>query len=206
MRRSKKWSPSLAQLDVYEELLKEQNKVRREILRRRVKIERERKGQRLPDLVIPKRAKIKKLKTYRFKSFREYQSKVRELKRLYGRGIASYYKYTLKNNFLEAYRNMIQGAMESEGNYRTSYEPETMGGYYSKEQIEEAGDIGKYMRLYNQYLAMPSEKFQDMYDRGYIVPIRYIYQEMISGTKSQSVSFLEEQKEEFRIYNSLYGK
>ena len=204
MRR--KWSPSLKQLDLYDELLREQNKVRREILRRRVKLERELKGRRLPDLVVPKHAKIKKLKNYRFKSFKEYQSKVRELKRLYGHGILSFYKSSYKDNVLEVYRNMIKGALESEGIYYNNYEPETLGGYYSKEQIESAGDIGKYMRLYNQLRSMPVEKFVDMYERGYIVPLRYIYQEMISGTKSQSVSFLEEQKEEIRIYNSIYGK
>ena len=206
MKRRRKWFPSLAQLETYESLLNEQNKVRRAILRKRAKVERETKGRRtIPDLVVPKKAKIKKLKTYRFKSYRDYQAKIRELKRMFGRGLESYYKETYKKNILEAYRDMIRVAMEENGQYYSDFEPRGRGGYYSKEQIEEAGEIGKYMKLYNQFVNMTPSKFQDMYDRGYITELRYIYAEMIGGgMKSRGISFLEEQKENIAIYNKIY--
>lgn len=202
----KKWSPSLEQLETYANLLKERNKVRRKILRNRLKEESyKRKGVTLPDLVVPKYVRIKKnIRLYRFKDYREYRTKIKELKRVYGQGIESYYKETYKRNILEGWRNAIETAMKENG-YIGDFDkikPESHG-YYTREQIENAGDLGEYLELYNRLQAMNAQKFQDMYANGYITPLKYIYREMLQGVAkgSYQISFLDEQHSLIEIYN-----
>lgn len=202
----KKWTPSIKQLELYEELLKEQNKVRREILRRRVKQERNKsRGVTLPDIVVPKHIRVKKnIKLYRFKSFQDYQSKVRELKRFYGKGIISYYKEGVKKNFLKDFVNVIQGASENMGAY--DIKPEGRGGYFSQEQIVNApSDIQDAMKLYNRYNALSPEKFAEMYENGFIAYLKYIYREMVQGTSNQQISFISESNEMINLYKERVG-
>lgn len=200
----KKWKPSLKQLQTYAELLLEQNKVRREILRKRAKISKQ--GDRrntIPDLVVPKHVRIRHdVKVYRsrFSDYSEYRAKVKELKRLYGRGFVGYYKEVYKRNILEGWRDSINTALRENGVYIGNGIEPASHGYYSKEQIEEYGDIGEYMKLYNRLVASDGQTFQDMYENGYITPLKYIYQEMLSGGKSSSISFLDEQNDLISIY------
>lgn len=198
----KKWSPSLEQLESYVTLLRERNKVRRQILRKRAKVEKlKAKGVTVPDLVVPKYVRVRQnIRTYRFKGWKDYQTKMRELRRVYGKGIETYYKETYKKNILSAYRDMITTAVQENGYESDFGKPQGRGGYYSREQIEQAGELGDYMELYNRFVAMNPSKFQDMYENGYITPLKYMYVEMISG-KQNSISFLDEQTSMFDIYN-----
>lgn len=196
----KKWTPSDKQLDVYVELLKSANKVRREILRRRKKQERNKsRNVTLPDIVVPKHIRIKQnVRSYRFKSFKDYQTKVREFKRIYGRGLDSFYKVH-KKEFQSNLLLAIQGASENMGVY--DLQPEGKGGYFSKEQIENADEnIGGVMKLYNRINALPPERFADMYENGFMPYIRYLYREMIQGTSGTNISFVEEANEMFKLY------
>lgn len=201
----KKWIPSMEQLETYEELLKEQNKVRRKILRNRIKEERKKaRGVTLPDLIVPKYVRVKKnIKLYHFKSYREYQTKVKELRRLYGRGLVSYYTETYKREILKGWRESIDTAIKESGFAVGEFvKPEGRGGYYSREQIEYYKDLGRYMELYNRLNAMNPEKFQDMYANGYITPLKYIYREMIQGgSVGSGISFLDEQNSLIDVYN-----
>lgn len=206
--RSKKryhWEVSQQQIDTYIDLLRRQNITRRNILRNRGAVLREPKREksfRIPSLVVPEHAKITKNRGYYgklFTSYKEYREVIKEKKRLYLNYEKSFYKSTYKRNILEAWKDGIETALDEQGSFQTR--PENLNGTYSLTQIEESGEIGEYMKLYNRIHNMAPERFMKMYDRGVFLPFKYLYNEMVGSYQS---NYLEEQKELIDSFDSLY--
>lgn len=180
---AKKWTPSLKQLSLYDELLKRQNQTRKRLLKRRRIAETEGSsfGRPLPDLVLPMKVRrFRDVSRYskRFDSYKDYQEKMRALRSLFGsKGdpTFNYFKATYRANILKLLRSWIEEKL----NFRL---PPEAHGRYSKEQIELANyigeDAGKYLEFYNKLINLETSEFQTMYDTGLIPRMRYIYNEM----------------------------
>lgn len=152
----------------------------------------------MPELIIPSRQrritindKITRKEYYDFiKRFSSIYAKEDYMKR--------FYKENYKNNYLESLLNIIESTtgikLSPEGRFKD----------FTKEQIEDNPEFSEIMKMYNNILKMPIEKFMLMYDLGYVLKLKYFYLEM--STEIKEYSFVEEQKELFTDFNSRVYK
>lgn len=202
---AKKWTPSLKQLSLYDELLKRQNITRKRLLKRRRIAEQEGSsfGRPLPDLVLPMKVRRhRNVMRYanQFNSYEEYRAKIRALQQLYGgKGdpLLRYYKETYKKNILA----LVKGWVTDVLGYNIA--PQGYFGKYSDEQIQDsnqvANDGGRFLELYNKFIGMSTGEFMAMYDSGFIPKMKYIYEEM-KGVGGVEFSYVDEFLESFKDF------
>lgn len=195
---AKKWKPTIRQIKIYDELVRRQNAIRRWVLKRHKEAEREvGTSSRLPALVVPKRAySSNRISFMRIKK-EVFKQRIAEMRKLYGS--LSDYLRPFKTNFLDALYRMI---FSESGNY-------PLGGLehnalFSKKQIEENPKYADFMHLYNRFATMNNEQFYDMYTRGFIVQLQFIYREMQGENKDSP--FMQEQRELMSLYRHSLTK
>lgn len=192
--------PSPATINLYNRLMEQQNKVRK-ILRRIHKNAEETHGAgRLPALVIPKPArkvrpdnfnKLSKAELQR--RLKAFNAKLAEAKRLFGQGLRSYIARTVKDGYMELWKDQIL--------FASGESPEGNFGKFSKEQIE-GSYMGAYMEVFNMLQSMSPEMFLALLYTDKIIQFKYIYQDIISGTGEKENSWLQQQKDILEIYRS----
>ena len=194
---SKKWTPSLKQLSLYDELLKRQNLTRKRLLKRRRKAEEKGSsfGRPLPDLVLPMKARrYRDITRYapRFDSYEDYRNKIRALQNLYG-GKGSPELQWYRENYRKNILGIIKGWIQDELNF--NYKPEGYFGKYSEEQIQMANQVandgGRFLDLYNKMISLSMGEFMTMYDSGFFPKLKYIYEEM-KGIGGIEFSYVDE--------------
>lgn len=173
------------QLDLYDELRQKILLARRKLIRRRRDIESERGGrmQALPALVIPKRPPSRNVIMRRPDPWKAYRHWLQAMKQS-----ISMLKEHRKNYFI-AFRDILHelGKVNFKNGRITQEE-------FKQHQFDDETIINAmhyYNRMFNlAYGKNGLEKFSDMYERGYVEQLRWIYDEL-QGT-ARGASFIEE--------------
>lgn len=185
----------------YNKIVDNINKARRELIKRRRRAEGESHFGRppsMPELIIPSRQK--RISINDRITRKEYYDFIKRFSSIYAKEdyMNRFYKENYKNNYLESLLNIIESTtgvkLSPEGRFKD----------FTKEQIEENPEFSEIMKMYNNILKMPIEKFMLMYDLGYVLKLKYFYLEM--STEIKEYSFVEEQKELFTDFNSRVYK
>lgn len=192
------WRPSQKALNRFDELVKQNNKLRKQLLRRRSQLEKSDEGRvyALPSLVVPEKAQPSAKINFRKIKREEFQAKMRALSQAVTGGLEGWYKRNYKRPILEAWRTAIEQVITEEYGdtgvlpISTVFGKKTIGKY-TKETMEAYPDLKPYMEMYNRLYSMNIAQFMYMYDRGYLPPFKYIYNEMKG---SFSANYLEEMK------------
>ena len=189
--------PSLKTINLYNELVERQNKVRKTLIRLHKQAEETHGAGRLPALVIPKKARKV---TERFfanlgaKALERFWADYANKKALFsGRNpLQKYISFTVVNGYRELWADQI------------GIDPAT--SKYSEEQIANS-DMGKYMELYNMLFARGRELFfLALYNTGKIIQFKYIYQDMISGLGDKENSWRDQQTQLIMLYLAKSGR
>lgn len=190
--------PTSKQLDLYEKLRKDILKIRRHLVRRKRKIEESGQGrmEALPPLVIPKRPPTRQRLMNMADPWRQYRNWLSSMKQS-----VSILKEHRRNYFI-VFRDMLS---------QEGIDVVFKNGRITAEEMEKHADnpeLQRIMRVYNKmfnraYGSNGLEKFSDMYERGYIVQLRWIYDELEG--KTVAGTFTEEQEELLALY-SQYAK
>lgn len=195
--------PSQRTIDLYNQLVSEQNKVRKRLLRIHKRAEEAVGAGRLPALIIPKRAhKIKHNyfdvdKATLKRRLQAFWKRYREAKAYFGQGIKSYLSKTLKEGYMELWRERM--ADEESG---LGLEPEGYRNNFSKEQLEEmTKDQRKVAEIYNFLNRLSPEVFLALLYRGKLIQFQFIYEEM-SGIRDKENSWVYQQAELLAPYHS----
>lgn len=187
--------PSQKSIDLFNQLVERQNKVRRQLKRIHQHAEETLGAGRLPALIIPKSGR--KIKPSYFEGLspaelhrrlKAYWSKLGQLKEEFSRGLRSYLAKTVKNGYMELWRDQIE--------LHSGETPEAFHNLrYSKDQIENS-DYGAFMETYNKLFMMSPEVFLAMLYSGRLISFKYIYRELERvGRGGAEGSWLEEQNE-----------
>lgn len=188
--------PSQRSIDLYNQLVAQQNKVRKQLRKLHKKAEETLGAGRLPALVIPKSAR--KIRMHDFQGLtpeqlharlRAYWKAYQEKKALFGKGLKSYLARTVMQGYLELWQGKDGIGEEPEGSF----------GRYSKEQIENS-DKGEFMQLYNQLFTRGPEFFLALLYTGRVVAFKEIYDE-IRGL-GRGYRYVEQQADMLSIYAS----
>lgn len=174
--------PSQRSIDIYNQLVKQQNKVRKQLKRFHKRVE-EREGVgKLPALQVPKRARSVLMSQLNSEIARKaFWKRYTHAKELFGQGLKSYLSRVIKQGYMELWREQI------------GTEPLGVAKMFTKEQIENS-DMADFMETYNRLNRLSSEVFLAMLYSGEIISFKYIYQEM-QGSSGQSYSWLEQQND-----------
>jgi len=191
---------SQKQLNYYDELLKKKRQVEKKLVRYRKK--QEQKGGRLPPLILPdspegtsKRVNWRALK--RRMGAERFRKMLSEWNKLYGEGINSYLRETLKRGYMELWRDLIS---------RLSEGIEPKGRFFTKEQMDAvSSDIARYMKTYNRLQWLSPSMFHYLHHKGMIIGFKEIYNEAMSLTGLQ-FNYLEEQNEMLDISKIVRSK
>lgn len=200
--------PSQHSVDLYNQLVKKQNAVRR-ILKKIHKDAGDALGVgRLPSLVLPKR--VKKVNYSTNINAKVFWRKYKEAQTLFAGqrgGLNTYLGKTLKQGYLETIRDWIDAKPASFYNSRT--QKEQTGVYYTLEQMNSADEVtAKAMKVYNAYVRTPAIVFLGMLYVGAITPLKFIYDELRYGFGGKNAfndkenSYLQQQIESFENYAS----
>ena len=178
--------PSQRTIDLYNQLVAQQNKVRKQMIGIHKRAEETLGAGRLPSLVIPKAShKIKKSyfdvdRATLARRLREFWKKYNEAKTLF-RGkspINTYLARTLVDGYAELWREHI-----------IQEDPEGYGGKYTDEQIMLGGNSTA-MKIYNELFRRGRELFfLGLLNTGQIVSFQYIYQEAEAGNLDKENSW-----------------
>lgn len=209
---AREWRPTQKALDRYDELVKQQNKLRRQLLRRRKKVEETSDSGRLPSLIIPAKG-VKSIKIdWRQVGAKEFRRKMKMLSNLVTGGLQGWYKRNYKDAILLAWRQGLEEAIlqeykenikivarKSELDQLAFGEDVKMleGGYFTQDLMEEYPKFKEHFELYNRLQRMEIGVFMEMYDRGMFPLFKFIYLEMIGSTSENS--FLEELKDSINV-------
>ena len=188
----------------YNRIAKRINEMRKRMLRRRKRQEEQDIAMRMrgimpprrPDLVIPNRIRMIErpdANTMTKEAFTKWKEQVQaNYGSLSGREL-SFYKLNYKQNYLDALRS--ENFIGIEPKKRTAPNgKEYSNTPYSKEQIENEKDPEKkqLMELHNKIYYMSTEEFMELYDKGYIIALKFIY----TGLQdSKHFDFYDEQTE-----------
>lgn len=195
--------PSQHSIDLYNKLVEQQNKVRKRILRIHKRAEEAVGAGRLPALIIPKRAH--KISSRYFdvdknalkRKLQAFWGKYREAKAFFGQGIKSYLSKTLKEGYMDLWRERM--ADEHTGLGLT---PEGYRNNFSKEQLEEmTQDERKIAEIYNFLNRLSPEVFLALLYRGKLLQFQFIYEEM-NGIRDKENSWVYQQAELLDPYRS----
>lgn len=184
--------PSQRSVDLYNQLVARQNQVRKQLKRIHKGAEEKLGAGRLPALIIPSSAH--KIRPNYFmglskeelrRRLNRFWKRMKEAKSLFGAGIRSYLSRTVKQGYMDLWRDQIlQLSGES---------PEGVARMFTKKQIENS-DMGKFMDLYNRLNRLSAESFLAMLYKGDIISFKFIYMEMI-GTGNKEYSWVDQQKD-----------
>lgn len=177
---AKKWKPSQKQLSIYDELLKRQNEVRKQVLRRRKIIEGEGTGRTLPDLIVPMKARRSRDLNYSFNSYEDFRKKLKALKDLYGMNddaTEHFYREKYKNNILGILKDWL------------GVNPTGKFGKYEEGDMLNNPELERYMLVYNDLVSLDIGTLMAMYDSGMIPSLRYIYQDMQGKTSFSEIDY-----------------
>ncbi len=202
--------PSQHSINLYNKLVEQQNKVRRRLLRIHKKAEETISAGRLPALIIPKRAKKipagyfevdkvaqKMLLKSRIKAFWKKYSQAKEF---FGQGIKSYLSRTLKDGYLELWRNQMQEQLgiKPEGGMNAK----VGAWYFSSSQLQEMSEEErKIAEIYNFLARLSPEVFLALLYRGKLLQFQFIYEEMRYGSRKE-YSWIDQQVELLEPYRS----
>lgn len=198
--------PSQHSIDLYNKLVEEQNKVRRRLLRIHKKAEETIPAGRLPALIIPKRARkiannyfeVDKMNLKR--KIKAFWNKYSQAKEFFGQGIKSYLSRTLKDGYLELWRNQIQEQLgiKPEGGVNAK----VGAWYFSSSQLEEMSEEErKIAEIYNFLARLSPEVFLALLYRGKLLQFQFIYEEMRYGS-TKEYSWIDQQMELLEPYRS----
>lgn len=206
--------PSEKSIALYNELVERQNRVRRQLKKIHKKAEETLGAGRLPALIIPKTArKIKRNLFYGLTPaelharLRKYWARLDQLKADFSRGLSSYLAKTVKDGYIELWRDQIE---QHSGEVPEGFH----GRLFSKEQMENS-DYGDFMRTYNRLFMLSPEVFLAMLYSGRLIQFKYIYRELEKMSSGGAEgSWLQEQnellssspKEQAKLVEKLIGK
>lgn len=187
--------PSQRSIDLYNQLVAQQNKVRKTLRRIHKQAEEALGAGRLPALVIPKSSH--KIRRNYFEGIspaelsrrlKAFWGKMAELKSLFSKGLKTYLAKTVKNGYMDLWLDQIEK--------HSGERPEAFNGYlFSKEQIENS-EYGDFMTTYNRLFMLSPESFLALLYTGRMIAFKYIYREMEKvGRGDSSGSWLEEQND-----------
>ena len=182
--------PSQKSVDLYNQLVKQQNEVRKRIMRIHKHAEETLGAGRLPALVVPKR--VRKISMRQFEGLSKAQlkhklqvfwGKFKSAKEMFGKGLTSYLSKTVKEGYMDLWRDQIL--------YMSGESPEGVAKMFTKEQIENSY-MGEFMQTYNRLNRLSSESFLAFLYHGDIIAFKWIYLEM-TGQGRADDSWLEQQ-------------
>ena len=184
--------PSQRSIDLYNQLVAQQNKVRKQLQRIHKKAEETAGAGRLPALVIPKNAhKVSRDRFYGLskselkKRLKAFYKRYNEAKQLFGRGLRSYIAKTVKQGYMDLWRDQIL--------FNGGEMPEGPFNLYTKEQIE-LSFLGEFMETYNKLNRLSPEVFLGLLYSGRIIQFKYIYAEM-TGNGNREYSWIDQQND-----------
>lgn len=196
--------PSQKTIDIYNQLVEKQNEVRRQLIRIHKKQEETSGAGRLPALIIPKKAR--KISANRFQGVDRNAIRMRvkafwraygEAKDLFGKGLTSYLARTVKDGYMELWRDQID--------FMGGGRPEGVASRFTKAQIEDSY-LGEFMATYNRLVSLSPEVFLALLYKGEIIAFKYIYQDMVNGTGQKENSWLEQQNQALDVYRSAKAR
>ena len=199
--------PSQRSVDLYNQLVAQQNKVRKQLIRIHKNAEEALGAGRLPSLVIPRSAKritrdrFYGLSTYELRRrAKEFWRKYHEAQRLFAgkRPLGRYLGRTLVDGYREIWIEKIFDGVEPEGKT----------GKYTSEQIEMADkNASRLMEIFNMFFARGREMFfLSMLNAGEITQFRYIYQEFDNGLSYKEDSWAQQQIDSAMRYMDSRGR
>lgn len=184
------------QLDLYDAMRKKVMAVRRKMIRRRREIENTQGGRMnaLPALVLPKRPPNRLYIMNRpdpWKAYRKYMDVMRESLRA---------TKEIRRNYFIAFRDMLeQHGIHFEHGRITQAEMQSI----VDDDLKQIAEV--YNKMFNRaYGHNGLEKFLDMYERGYIVQLRWIYDELEG--KTLAGTFTAEQLDLLNLYSKTVFK
>ena len=185
------------QLELYDAMRKKVMAVRRKMLRKRREIEQSQGGRMnaLPALVLPKRPPNRLYimsHTDPWKAYRKYMSLMKD-------SLSA--TMEVRYNYFFAFREMLesQAGIHFEKGRITKEEMDKI----TDDDIRRIAEV--YQKLFNRaYGHGGLEKFLDMYERGYIVQLRWIYDEIQGSTLAGTFSL--EQLELIELYKQTTFK
>ena len=198
--------PSQHSIDLYNKLVEQQNKVRRRLLRIHKKAEEAIPVGRLPALIIPKKARkitnkyfeVDKMNLKR--KIKAFWKKYNQAKEFFGQGIKSYLSRTLKDGYLELWRNQMQEQLgiKPEGGINAK----VGAWYFSPSQLQEMNEEErKIAQIYNFLARLSPEVFLALLYRGKLLQFQFIYEEMRYGARKE-YSWIDQQVELLEPYRS----
>lgn len=183
--------PSQHSIDLYNQLVKKQNAVRK-ILKKIHKHAEETLGVgRLPALILPKRARqIQNRDNLNLKAF---WNRYRKMRDMFGNGINDYLGKVVKQGYMELWREHI------------GIDPEGYFGKYTPLQIREAGELGIFMEVYNKLQGLSGLQFLALQYMGGITAFKWIYDELTNGIRDKENSYIQGQLESLEKFGSGKG-
>ena len=177
--------PSQRSIDIYNQLVETQNKVRKTLIKMHKQAEETLFVGRLPALVIPKRArKLRNIyseglsKAELKKRLERFWKKYREIKELFSGGVSSYLKSMVFKGYRDLWREQI------------GIDPEGKFGRYSEDQITNS-DLGRAMEVYNMLFTHGSDLFLALLYTQRVTEFKYIYDDLVG--KVEKNYYLEDQ-------------
>lgn len=169
--------PSQRSIDLYNQLVAQQNKVRKQLRRIHNRAEEVIGSGRLPALIIPKSARRIKKSNFEglssaelHRRLRAYWGKLGEMKALFSKGLSSYLAKTVKDGYMALWRDQIE-----------LFSGETPEGFnnqiFTKEQIDNS-KYSDFMKTYNKLFMLSPEVFLALLYTGRMLSFKYIYEEM----------------------------
>lgn len=193
--------PSQHTIDLYNKLVEQQNKVRKNLIRIHKQAEETQGSGRLPALIIPKKARrisqrdfnVDKLSLRR--KLQAFWRRYREAKEFFGQGIKSYLSKTLKEGYMELWRERMQIEM--------GLIPEGYRNNFSKLQLNEMTESERRIAsIYNMLNRLSSEVFLALLYKGKLLQFQFIYEDMHNGTADKVNSWSEQQAFNLEDYRS----
>ena len=183
--------PSQHTVDLYNQLVKKQNAVRK-ILKKIHKHAEETLGVgRLPALILPKKARqIRNRDNLNIKLF---WLRYRNMRDMFSGGLNNYLGKVVKQGYMQLWRDQI------------GIDPEGYFNMYTPLQIKEAGELGKFMEVYNKLNRLSGLQFLALQYVGGITAFKWIYDEMKYGAKDKENSYLQQQLESLEKFGSGKG-
>ena len=193
--------PSQHTIDLYNQLVAQQNKVRRQLLRIHKRAEETIPTGRLPALIIPKKARRISARDFEVDKFalkrklQAFWDKYKKAKAFFGQGIKSYLSKTVKQGYMDLWRERMQIEM--------GLIPEGSYGRFSALQLKEmTEDERRIASIYNFLVGLSAEVFLALLYRGKLLQFQFIYEEMKYGIKDKENSWSQQQAELLEVYHS----